>query len=69
VEATHFMTDIAAIWGMGLFPRTFSPLQTLELLKNSSFTQPRLVVSYRRFGTTYWSHLLVVSNPRRLLDP
>jgi hypothetical protein len=27
-----------------------------------------LVVSYRRFGTTYLSHLLGSSSPRRLLD-
>jgi len=33
-------------------------------------TQCRLVVGYRRFGTTYWSHLQVSMNPkRRSLDP
>jgi hypothetical protein len=69
VEATHFMTDIAAIWGEGPFPAHLHLLQTLEVLKNSSVTQPRLVVSYRRFGTTYRPHILVASNQRRLLDP
>jgi len=30
------------------------------------FTQCRLVVSYRRFGTTYWAHLPGPSSPRKL---
>jgi hypothetical protein len=53
VEATHFMADIAAthpvlapfLGWRGLFPRTLTPLRTLEVFKNNSITQHRLMVT------------------------